>query len=213
MKVIVYVEGPSDRLAMRELLSTLLSELQAAGVSVEFISTDGKNRLMDRTPAKAANILLNDPESVVIAMPDLYPPHVVHRHSTFTELRQILKDQLIKELQLRGATDTRLHDRFLVFCFKHDLEALVLAAEKQLASRLGVRTLARAWIVPVEDQDHNKPPKRIVERLFVDHGGRYQDTIDAPFILGAANYIDIAEACPQCFGPFVEYLESLGSQP
>ncbi len=36
--------------------------------------------------------------------------------------------------------------------------------------------------------------------------------IDAPLILGAARYSEIADACPQCFKPFVDYLESLLEQ-
>jgi hypothetical protein len=37
----------------------------------------------------------------------------------------------------------------------------------------------------------------------------YKGTIDAPLILGNSNYTTIAQRCPQCFKPFVEYLESL----
>jgi hypothetical protein len=88
-------------------------------------------------------------------------------------------------------------------------KALILAAESELASRLGKVALKSSWIKPVEDQNHNTPPKRIVEQLFNEHGDKYVDTIDAPLILGAARYSEIAEACPQCFKPFVDYLESL----
>ena len=77
-KVIVYVEGPSDRLAMEELLADLLARLQTTGVVVKFIPTDGKKKLVLHTPTKAVNILHNDclfaenfPKSRIV-----YPPNM-----------------------------------------------------------------------------------------------------------------------------------------
>lgn len=212
MKVIVYVEGPSDGLAMQELLEGLLQRLQAAGVTVEFFPTEGKRKLVLHTPIKAVNILRNNPEAVVIALPDLYPANEGMAHTHFHELNQGLREKFVQALQNKGVDDRRLHERFKVFCFKHDLEALVLAAESPLASRLGIPAVTRHWKLPVEDQNHDQPPKRIVEELFQAHGDKYRDTIDAPLILGASSYTEIAAACPQCFKPFVNYLESLLSQ-
>ncbi len=209
-KVIVYVEGPSDRLAMEELLAGLLQRLIERGVAVDFIPTEGKKRLLNQTPLKALNTLRNDPQAIVIALPDLYPPDVVFAHRTFDELQSGLRAEFEHQFRLKQLTDTRLAARFHIFCFKYDLEALVLAAEKQLASRLGQKaTLECTWSVPVEEQNHHQPPKRVVEALFAKCGERYKDTIDAPLILGAADYVAIAAACPQCFQPFVDFLESL----
>jgi len=201
-KVIVYVEGPSDKLAMKELLSNLLAQLKEQGVAVKFVPTDGKKRLMQQTPGKAINILRNNPDSIVIALPDLYPPNMGELpHQTKAELVEALQIEFDKILQKKKLTD-RLKERFRIFCFKYDLEALLLASKNQLASRLGVSTLPVTWTVPVEDQNHNKPPKRIVEDLFKQHKDKYQDTIDAPLILGASRYSDIADRCPQCFKPW-----------
>ncbi len=208
MRIIIYVEGPSDKLAMEELLSSLLNKLQQRGIAVEFFSTEGKKRLMTQTPIKAINILRNDPKAVVIALPDLYPPNIGFKHTTFKELTEVLQCQFKRELERKGLGDTELSKRFLVFCFKHDLESLVLAAEKELASRLGLSALNCTWTKPVEDQNHGQPPKRIVEDLFYQNQEWYKDTVDAPLILGATRYHEIAMACPQCFKPFVDYLES-----
>ncbi len=210
-RVIVYVEGPSDRLAMQELLADLLARLRAVGVAVEFIPTVGKENLLRKTPAKAVNILRNDPYAVVIALPDLYPPNVSFAHTTSDEMACGFRQEFERLMQHKQIDDARLSERFCIFCFKHDLEALVLAAEEQLASRLGIPSVTCDWTKPVENQDHHIPPKRIVERLFETHESRYQDTIDAPLILGASHYSEIAAACPQCFKPFVDYLESLSS--
>ena len=209
MRVIVYVEGPSDQLAMQELLAPLLFQLQAKGTAVAFIPTGNKGRLMATTPRKAANILRNDPQTVVVAMPDLYPGNVGHPHRSPDELRDVLKEQFARTLRVKGTNDARLRARFKVFCFKHDLEALILAAEDELRERLGSPVLQRSWVIPVEDQDMDTPPKRIVEGLFRQYKDSYHDTVDAPLILGAAGYRAIADACPQCFAPFVAFLESL----
>ncbi|WP_442944794.1 DUF4276 family protein [Nostoc sp.] len=91
----------------------------------------------------------------------------------------------------------------------YDLEALILAAESQLISVLGVNSLARTWTRPVEEQNHNIPPKNIVEEIFRRCGKKYKGTLDAARILGNARYEDIAEQCPQAFGLFVQFLENI----
>jgi len=209
MKVIVYVQGPSDQRVMQTLLDYLLDCLRAAGVAIEFIPTEGKRRLMRQTPIKAVNILRRDPQTVVIALPHLYASSAGSHYSTSDELANALRQAFERELVRRQLDGTQFRDRFLVFCLKYDLEALVLAAEEGLASRLGVASVAPTWAKPVEDQDHERPPQRVVEELFEAHGDRYYDVIDAPLILGGARYSEIAAACPQCFKPFVAYLESL----
>lgn len=208
-KVIVYVEGPSDQFAMEELLAGLLDQLLTSGVRVNFVSTEGKKKLMYKAPRQAVNILRSQPDSIVVALPDLYPPNVGGEHRTIKELREVLRSEFVQGLARKGIADRRIESRFKVFCFKHDLEALLLAARPQLAERLGREAIPCTWIMPVEDQNHHQPPKRVVERLFQEHEERYRDTLDAPLILGAAHYPDIARACPQCFGPFVDFLRSL----
>lgn len=211
--VVVYVEGPSDKAAMRQLLQPLLDQKKQEGVVIDFFETvegDRKASVLGKVPIRAVNILLDKPASVVVAMPDLYPKNKLFPHETaeemFEGIRKNFEAALIKKT---GSIDQRITERFLVFCFKHDLEALLLAAEDALKSRLGINRLNKSWKTPVEDQDHNLPPKRVIEELFKQHGERYKDTLDAPLILGVSNYLDIADRCPQCFKPFVEFIEKL----
>lgn len=213
MKVVVYVEGPSDRAAMLALLDPLLKQKRQEGVSIDFFESregDKKASVLTKVPKRAAIIIRNDLSSIVVAMPDLYPKNKSFPHTTFEELRVGMMRNFEEALQSRGRkTDTRLRERFRVFCFKYDLEALILAAEEALRERLGVTALARRWRVPVEDQNHNCPPKRIVQELFEKCGKRYQGTVDAPLILAASRYQEIADRCPQCFKPFVQFLAGL----
>jgi hypothetical protein len=213
MRVCVYVEGPSDKAAMEALLRPLIEQQRQAGVAIHFFETpagDRKTSVLTKVPMKAVDILANDPGSLVVALPDLYPADKAFPHRTAAELTGGIRRNFEAALQAKGlAGDARVRERFQVFCFKHDLEALLLAAHRELAVRLGAKPLPVTWRVPVEDQDQENPPKHIVESLFAERGKRYRDTVDAPVILAGCQYQDIAERCPQCFGPFVEYLSQL----
>jgi len=212
-KVIVYVEGPSDCSAMEELFAAFLERKRNQGVDIQFYDGhrgDAKKAVLTKIPRKAVNIILNDPNADVVAMPDLYPKDKAFTHSTFEELAEGIRKNFEQALKARGAEDdARLRERFKVFCFKHDMEALVLASVKALGERLGADDLKATWKVPVDDQDFDRPPKRVIEDLFRQHGKRYKDTVDAPIIMRGADHEEVADRCPQCFKPFVEFLEGL----
>ncbi len=216
MKVMVYVEGPSDKLAMEALFRDLIGEKQKRGVAIRFLEAPKGNKkksVLLKVPVKAAITIRNNPEARVVALPDLYPKNTGFPHETFEELRKGVLSEFQKALEKSKKKSSRssdsLQERFKVFCFKYDLEALILASESPLKRRLGADSLKKTWRDPVEDQNHDRPPKRIVEDLFESHKQRYQGTVDAPRILGESDYHDLAEKCPQCFKPFVEFLSKL----
>jgi hypothetical protein len=212
-EVIVYVEGPSDESAIEALLESLIQQKRREGVVIEFFEAprgDKKVSLLTKVPRKAVGIILDKPHSIVVAIPDLYPRNKGFPHETVDELRAGILKNFNDALRNRDVEDdVRLRDRFRVFCFKYDLEALILASEEALKNRLGLDNLEVTWRTPVEDQDHDHPPKRIVEALFKEHGKRYRGTVDAPPILRASDYQDIADRCSQCFKPFVKFLTDL----
>lgn len=218
MKVEIYVEGTSDKYALEALLSHLIDEKLQQGIRIEFFPVKGSNNdrggnakkdLLTKIPIKAVNIIRNNPSAIVVIMPDLYPKNIGFDHQTIQELENGILENFNQVLQSKQINDNRLRERLRVFCFKHDLEALILAAESQLISILDVNSLPLTWTRPVEDQNHDVPPKNIVEEIFRRYGKKYKGTIDAPNILVSARYQDIAEQCPQAFRPFVEFLENL----
>ncbi len=213
MKVIVYVEGPSDKAAMEALLAPLIREQSNKGIEIRFFPVSGgdaKKTLLIKTPQKAANIILNAPHSIVALVPDLYPPNKGFPHKSVEEMECGIQQRFVESLQRkRPDYDRKLEHRFFVFCFKYDLETLILASEHALMNRLGIGRIERNWIEPVEDQNHGKPPKHIVAELFRQQKMKYKDTVDAPVILGNSQYWDVAEKCPQCFKPFVDFLRDL----
>ena len=210
-EIFVYLEGPSDQIGMRRLLSRPVEHALIKGNRVEFYFLGGKEPLLNNGPKKAINILRNKPNSWVFLVPDLYPPNKPFAHSSYEELKSELEKRFVVELQTKQCNE-RLMDRFVVHCFKYDLEVLLLAADSLLMKRLGVRRLSRTWTNPVEDQDHHQPPKRIVEALFSDVGIKYKDTADAPWILERSDYNELKNKCPQNFKPFLEDLLRLLEQ-
>lgn len=209
-QVHVFVEGPSDKSALQALLAPLLAQLREKQVFVKLFDGQGKKSVLFGVPKRAVSILDKNPRDIVVALPDLYPKNQGFDHETPEQLVAGIH-KLFREAarQKKLTNEVDLQRRFKVFCFKHDLEALVLAAFDALKSRLQAPGLKRTWKVPVEDVDHGRPPKRVVEEVFQSRGMRYKDTVDAPLILSGAHYVQVAEDCPQCFKPFISFLSSL----
>jgi hypothetical protein len=224
MKVIIYVEGSSDKNAMEALLVNLIDKKSEEGVSIEFFAIkgpnndrggDAKKELLLKAPIKAVNILCNTPNSIAIILPDLYPRNKCFRHETFQQLEAGIMKNFSQALQNKGIQDERLKERFKVFCFKYEMEALILAAESALLGKLGKLEFTSrdvTWTIPVEDQNHDRPPSEIVEQLFRDSGKRYNKKVDPQLILRNTSYQEIAEKCTQCFKPFVEFIEGIHTE-
>ena len=140
MRVLIYVEGPSDRRGLEVLLAPVILEKARDGIAIEFFTSpagDAKGSLLTKVPIKAVNILLNDSSAVVVAMPDLYPKNKVFPHETVKELAEGVYGAFDAAIQRKGCSDARIKDRFQVFCFKYEFEALLLAAEEGLKGQLG----------------------------------------------------------------------------
>ena len=210
MKILVYVEGPSDKLSLETVLAPLLMQKRQEGIDITFHEApagDKKVSVLKKVPVKAVNIICNVPDSIVVAIPDLYPQNHGFPHNTADELCAGMK-QIFSEAVKQLGCEERTQERFHAFCFVHDLEALLLAVPDSLRQRLGVKILKSCWKVPVEEQNNQNPPKYVVTRLFEEAGKKYKETVDSPMILANANYLELAEACPQGFGKFVRFLEA-----
>ncbi|XZN95317.1 MAG: DUF4276 family protein [Microcoleus sp.] len=220
MRVIIYVEGTSDKNAMEALLEKLIEKKSEEGVSINFFAIKGPNNdrggdakkdLLLKAPRKAVDTL-KDPNSIVILLPDLYPKNKEFPHETFQQLEAGIMKNFSQVLREKSIQDERLKERFKVFCFKYEMEALILAAESALRDKLGVTSLAVTWTIPVEDQNHDRPPSEIVEQLFRDSGKKYNKKVDPQLILRKTSYQEIADKCTQCFKPFVEFIEGIHTE-
>lgn len=216
MKVIVYVEGPSDQKALQALLNKpIIEPARTRGVGIAFSPLGGKAPILNDVPRKAAEILKQNPADWVIALPDLYPmasyDNSPHPHRSYAELVKLLRDRFLSRADKVGVPESA-RSHFRVHCLKHDLEALVLAAPDQLRERLKTKDALRGrWRLPVEDQNDTKPPKYMVMDLFRQHRKKpdYIDTVDAVWILERASLKDLESACRQNFAPLVRDLRAL----
>lgn len=185
MKVWVFVEGPSDRLALMALWDGWLRSLGSKGWGIHVLPLDSKSQYLRKIGPRVAEKLAQAPRDLVVGLPDLYPiaPYrgTPHEHADLPAL-QTLQKSLVEEA-LRTVfkvtkTDSAM-GRFHASAMKHDLEVLLLAAKASLRTRLKTKEALGNWRNPPEDQNHDKPPKRIVEELFRTKLGRaYLDTTD-----------------------------------
>lgn len=207
MKVVVYVEGPSDKLGLERIFRPLLDRKESQGVLIRFFVAqkgDRKDWLLTHGLDRARSILLNEPASHVVIMPDLQPPNRVFPH----RMREELAEGLRREFAERVHHDSRMTSRFHAFCFHHQFEVLLLAQEDALRSHLGAAGLKTGWRKPPEEQNHEDPPKRVLERLFREHGRQYNE-IAAVSLLPEGGYAQLREMCPISLGGLTELLEGV----
>jgi hypothetical protein len=186
------VEGESDRIALNSLWATWRAELGKQGWGIQIHPLDDKSNFFRKIGHRAAQKLVNNGEDLVVGLPDLYPnapyTRTKFKHDDLTELKtiqlQLVKEALQAVFQLSPPFLQENISRFFPSALKHDLEALLLAAENELQKVLGTKDKLGKWCHPVEEQNQTKPPKRIVEELFRKHlSRRYRDTIHAKAVM------------------------------
>jgi hypothetical protein len=221
VNALVYVEGPADRAALDEaLLKPIIEEAHKRRVGVRFLHNGvagiGKSWLLKHVAHKAAGHLSEHPDDWIFALPDLYPmAHyrgTLDAHESFEELKDLLEHRFTERAN-RLAVSQKVRNHFQVHCLKYDLEVLLLSALNSLRKRLRTNDFLKGrWRNPAENQDDDKPPKRIVEDLFKQYQKRdYVGPVDAPWILERASLDDILGECPQHFAPFVAELRRVTS--
>ena len=196
MKVWVFVEGPSDRLALQALWADWRERLRASRHGIEIIPLDDKSRFFRKIGPWAAHHLAGDAKDIVVGLPDLYPNseyrQTENAHENLAELQQVqiklVKKGLTETLKVPDRDAEEMLKRFYPSALKHDMEMLLLAAEDQLREALRTQERLGNWRKPVEDQNQLNPPKSIIEELFrTKRGSAYRDTKDAPAVLRRVN--------------------------
>lgn len=193
MRFFVYVEGQADKLALEELLRRYRETLRGHGHGIRFVVLGSKDLFFRKFAGKAAANLVDRESNHVVALPDLYPngqyaatPNAHADHASLAARLRNLVAEALRDVGGVRARDVSQHlSRFHASALKHDLEMLLLAAWRRLGEQLRHSlNPASHWRRPVEDQDQGRPPKRIVEELFLARTGRaYRDTADAPAVL------------------------------
>ena len=194
MKIWVYVEGESDQNALAALWGVWIQRLRPAGHGIKIVALANKAQFLRKVGHRAARVLCENNEDIVIGLPDLYPNKefetTKYKHQDVVELKAVQVKEVSEALRtvfnVNQARTKQLLERFLPSALKHDLEMLLLAAQEQLRSYLGTSDQLGDWRNPVEEQNQNQPPKHLVEHLFRTKSVRrraYRDTKDASGIL------------------------------
>ena len=209
MKVWIFVEGRSDVQALSALWSDWQQRLGKKGWGIQLIPLEGKSKYFRKIGARATEKLVNNACDLVVGLPDLYPnrgyANTQYKHNNLKELRAV-QTRLVKQQMGRRTDINSYMARFYASALKHDLEVLLLAATSQLQSRLKMSSKPSGWRQPPEDQNQNRPPKRIVEALFLRRLNRaYRENADSAAILRDADLRQVAQQCPT-FSAMIDWI-------
>ena len=204
MKVWIFVEGSSDVKALSVLLNGWKQNLSTKGRGIQLIPLESKSKYFKKIGSRATEKLANNAHDLVVGLPDLYPNRdyadTEYKHNNLQELQgvqtRLVKQYLQQQMGRRANVDSHMA-RFHPSALKHDLEVLLLAATSQLQSRLKMSNRPRGWRQPPEEQNQDRPPKRIVEALFQRELKRsYRENTDSNAILRDADLREVAKQCP-----------------
>lgn len=200
MKVWIFVEGRSDVQALSALWSDWQQRLGKKGWGIQLIPLENKSKYFRNIGSRATEKLEHDTRDLVVGLPDLYPnqdyANTQYKHDDLKELRAV-QTRLVKQQMGRRTDINSYMARFYASALKHDLEVLLLAATSQLQSQLKMSNRPSGWRQPPEDQNQNRPPKKIVEELFQRRLKRaYRENADSAAILRDADLRQVAEQCP-----------------
>ena len=213
MKVWIFVEGSSDVKALSALLNGWKQNLSTKGWGIQVIPLESKSKYFRKIGSRATEKLANDARDLVVGLPDLYPNRdyadTEYKHNNLQELQgvqtSLVKQHLQQQMGRRADVDSHIA-HFYASALKHDLEVLLLAATSQLQSRLKMSNRPSGWRRPPEEQNQNKPPKRIVEELFQRELKRsYRENTDSDAILRNADLREVAEQC-QAFRAMIDWI-------
>ena len=192
MKVWVFVEGESDRIALNALWASWQTRLSSSRWGIQIIPLDDKSKFFRKIGPHAAEKMVHDDQDLVVGLPDLYPngaySNTKFKHDDLSELKRVqtrlVRDALQTDFnRSRDNAEARM-SRFFPSALKHDLEVLLLAAVGELRQVLDTKETLGRWRHPVEDQNQRKPPKHVVEDLFrTKKGLYYRDTRHAKVVL------------------------------
>jgi hypothetical protein len=192
MKIWIYVEGPGDKNGLDALWDSWREALSQRGHGIRVIPLENKSQFFRKLGSRASEKLCANNEDLVVGLPDLYPyreyDHTKYKHTGLEDLKEVQRREVRTELKnIYGINDAnQIMERFFPCALKHDFEMLLLAAKNELKSYIDTPDNLGKWRNPVEDQDHDNPPKYVVEELFRTKSAKrrsYRDTVHAPAIL------------------------------
>lgn len=197
MKIIFFVEGPSDSLILNELfkIKGYKNIIGQKGWGIPLpIDLKNKPNFMKKIGPRAAATLLMSDQNYVVAIPDFYPNSQFqgppYQHANLPQLKTVLsdlvKDSLINKFNCPHNNIQNILNRFYPTAFMHECEVLLLAVFTKLAQYIECTNLNKRWNTNIEQQNQNNPPKKIIQEIFRTKSRTkraYREITDGPAIM------------------------------
>lgn len=187
MKVGMILEcGPGG--ADEKVYVYLAKRLDPNIVIIPPVTLDNKRRLFEQCSAQAKALLEIENCEKVIIIWDLQPPlREAGRYLCIIEECNLINRSL-DEIGLTAQQRQRVH----LICVKQELETLLLADERAVASYLSKRTQRACRIPRFRDPERPDNPKKELNRIFKRHiGYKYNDRLDAERVIRLADIDEI----------------------
>jgi len=165
VKFILFVEGYTERAALREFLKRWLDRQLPRPVGVQVIRFNGCQDFIKDIPTRARMYLEGPQRTDILAaagLLDLCGPTFYPSHATSAQERHAWA---VAEIERQVN-----HPKFRMFFAVHELEAWILS-QPQLLPEPVRRSLPGSADHP-ESIDFDQPPAKLLERLYRSHTGK-----------------------------------------
>ncbi|MBI4332571.1 MAG: DUF4276 family protein [Chloroflexi bacterium] len=160
MKIVLFVEGLTERKAVPQFLKRWLDSQTTRPVGIQPVRFEGWPELINDSPKKARMYLSSRDVIAVVALLDLYGPQIYPQHIDTASQRY---DWAKHDLE-RKVGDARFFQFFVV----HEVEAWLLS-DQSIFPRDIAATVAR--LQRPEEVDFEEPPAKLLKRLYKASSG------------------------------------------
>lgn len=192
MRVLLFVEGETERDGLPPLLARLIRETADVNVKVQPICFRGAQNYLKEIATKVG-LYLKDPKArdivAAVGFVDLYGLNIpLPNWEKASTADKVAIGRKHIESEVGNA-------RFRQYFAVHETEALILADTEQLPPE--VRKSLPGKCIRPEEVNHDQPPSKLLDRLYRDKVGRpYRKTVDGINLLRSLSYSSLVAKCP-----------------
>lgn len=160
MKIVLFVEGVTEKKAVPQFLKRWLDSQTTHPVGIQPVRFEGWPELVDDSPKKARMYLSKPDVIAVVAMLDLYGPQIYPQHVVTASERY---DRAKHDLENKVGDK-----RFFQFFAVHEVEAWLLSDHSVFPRDIGANV---ARLQRPEEVNFEEPPAKLLNRLYKSSTG------------------------------------------
>ena len=188
MKLVLFVEGHGERLALKEFLKRWLDKRTTQPIGIQVVRFDGWPELFKDIPVKVPLYLAKHDVLGVISLLDLYGP------TFYPQDKRMAKERC--EWGKQHVENFHLHERFKHFFACHEFEAWLFSDPSLFP--VSVRQIWPSKLKAPEEINFNQTPKSRLDALYEKALGKgYKPTTDGKVLFGKLDPETAAEKCPR----------------